>query len=438
VKAGKTEERMAASRAKLTCALIASVLAGGVLVCVPPASACTTPVFRYALDSWPAARYPTVIFHRDKLTDEQQKVVTYFKDMDENAGANLEVQVVDLGGSVERQMQELWKRQGAAELPRIVVTYPPRMPPTWAAPADTDALLPPAVWSGPVTLAAAESLVGSPARTAMTKRLLAGEAAVWVLVECGDKNADDAAAKKLADELKKLPAVLAVARQKALEEYGPAGPGMPQEEPIEMRFTLLRLSRKDKAEQVLLAMLLLSEADLAEKSQKQPVAFPIFGRGRALYALVGEGITSENIFGVCAFLTGPCACEVKEQNPGVDMLMTAQWGEAAGSFGVVQIEVPLLPSAITPAAAPQTRPAPATQSAPASQPVTRPAPKATTRPATTAPPAAPGDSTTPSTTAPAGRSALVWGLLGAAAALVAVVAVLSYILKARSAKKQTG
>ena len=46
-------------------------------------------------------------------------------------------------------------------------------------------------------------------------------------------------------------------------------------------------------------------------------------------ALVGAGITAENIKDAAAFLAGPCSCEVKRDNPGVDLLLTAEWGRAA-------------------------------------------------------------------------------------------------------------
>ena len=62
-----------------------------------------------------------------------------------------------------------------------------------------------------------------------------------------------------------------------------------------------------------------SEDDLREE-KPQPMAFPIFGRGRALYALVGKGINNDTIDAAGADLTGPCTCTIKEQNPGIDMM----------------------------------------------------------------------------------------------------------------------
>ena len=55
------------------------------------------------------------------------------------------------------------------------------------------------------------------------------------------------------------------------------------------------------------------------------MALPVFGRGRALYALVGKGINEDTIEEACKFVTGPCGCEVKRQNPGMDLLMLESW-----------------------------------------------------------------------------------------------------------------
>ena len=47
-------------------------------------------------------------------------------------------------------------------------------------------------------------------------------------------------------------------------------------------------------------------------------------RGVVLHALVGRGITPENIEDAHTFITGACSCVVKEQNPGFDLLLEPQ------------------------------------------------------------------------------------------------------------------
>jgi hypothetical protein len=41
--------------------------------------------------------------------------------------------------------------------------------------------------------------------------------------------------------------------------------------------------------------------------------------------LIGAGITAKNIHDSAEFLVGPCSCEVKELNPGFDLLLSTDW-----------------------------------------------------------------------------------------------------------------
>ncbi|MFH1719194.1 MAG: hypothetical protein ABIF19_17700, partial [Planctomycetota bacterium] len=100
---------------------------------------------------------------------------------------------------------------------------------------------------------------------------------------------------------------------------------------LSFEFSILPVSRSDPNEQMLLTMLLRSEPDLDEYADG-PVVFPVFGRGRALYALAGEGINADNIREAIGFLTGPCGCEIKMLNPGVDLLMAVNWDAAVMKF----------------------------------------------------------------------------------------------------------
>jgi hypothetical protein len=73
----------------------------------------------------------------------------------------------------------------------------------------------------------------------------------------------------------------------------------------------------------LAGMLVRCESDLADRSEA--LAFPVFGRGRALWPLVGRGINAKNVQEASEFLVGACSCQVKEQNPGFDLLLSADW-----------------------------------------------------------------------------------------------------------------
>ena len=80
--------------------------------------ACSVPVFRYALERWPADAYEVILFHRGPLTSEHQALA---RDLDPEGGegpspANLEVRRVDLNADPAAEMVEL-KKQIPADLP---------------------------------------------------------------------------------------------------------------------------------------------------------------------------------------------------------------------------------------------------------------------------------------------------------------------------------
>jgi hypothetical protein len=177
------------------------------------------------------------------------------------------------------------------------------------------------VWSGPLEGDDVEAILDSPVRKEIARLILEGEVAVWVLLESGDKQQDDEAAHLLEIQLEKMSETLRI----SLPEIGV---DQFTESDLSVSFSMLRLSRSDPHEKILAQMLLKSEWDL--KTFSKPIAFPVFGRGRALYALVGDGITETNIEMACAFLVGWCSCQVKAQNPGVDLLMSVDWDNVIG------------------------------------------------------------------------------------------------------------
>lgn len=280
------------------------------------APACSVPVFRYALERWPADPYEVIVFHRGPLHGADKAALAKLEDAVDGkpTPANLTVTAVDLDGTPAPELAKLWEAQGEVELPWMVVRYPRTL-----RRDDT-------VWATKLTAASAGTLLDSPFRTKLVKQLLKGETAVWVLLESGAKEKDDAAAELLEKQLKRMPEVLQLPE---LSKDDPAdriatGPGAPE---LKISFVLLRLSRRDPAEQALISMLLHSEEDLL-KFDGEPIAMPVFGRGRADFALVGKGIEAQNIQDGCARLVGPCTCTVKRLYPGTDLLIAADWDGA--------------------------------------------------------------------------------------------------------------
>lgn len=289
------------------------VTLAGLLLVVPTVShACSVPVFRYALEHWQADPYVAVVFHRGELSPEQRSLVDRL-DPKPEAGrsiTNVMVRTVDLDTESSEAILELWKQHETEALPLVSLQSTQKLGP------------PQTIWSGELSAETVAALITSPVRSQLRDRLIAGDSVVWVFLESGVKESDDAAFSLLEQELARLQNVIELP---AIEEQDLAELTLDPEE-LKIAFSALRVSRDDQQERLLIEMLLRVEPDLLEEPYvKQAMAFPIFGRGRALYALVGDGITAETIEDASRFLTGACQCTVKAQNPGVDLLMSVDW-----------------------------------------------------------------------------------------------------------------
>jgi len=273
--------------------------------------ACDVPVFRYALERWSADPYEGIVFHRGSLAPEDQALVDRLL-KDSSSGdfhANFIFRCVDVSAPMDKGTQKLWEAQSASKLPWILVRYSKAVQ------------IEESVWSGRLSATVVETLLDSPIRREISRRILDGACAVWVLLESGHREKDDAAADILSAQFKKM--------EKVLKLPAPSNDGVEVEENTQgdldlwIEFSMMRLSRTDPAEQMLVNMLLHSEWDLGMSLEQ--MAFPVFGRGRILYALVGDGINEENIREACSFIVGACSCQIKDLSPGTDLLMSVDW-----------------------------------------------------------------------------------------------------------------
>ena len=274
------------------------VAALGAPACAP----CDIPVFRYALERWPAAPYEFVCFHRGPVAPETETVLGTV----EKSFANAEVQRVDVSSIADKTLSELWTAQGNPALPWLVVRFPrsdARMASAWAGAPDGDAL---------------KGVLDSPARQETARRLLQGDSAVWLLIEGGEAAANDAAARLLDAELRKLEKTL-----KLPESDPEEGPQLLSEIPLRIAFSVLRLSRNDAAEKAFVSMLGRTGDEMAKA--KGPVVLPVFGRGRALWPLSGDRLNPAEIAEAAEFLAGACSCQIKDMNPGLDLLFATDW-----------------------------------------------------------------------------------------------------------------
>jgi len=281
------------------------------------ALSCEIPVFRYALERWAPDPYQVLVVHPKPLGPEQQALVDKLKQsaVDPQQPANVEVILVDLAEkSDDPTMKLLQERYASLSAPLMAVRQPHSLPD--AKP----------IWTGDLTAENIARLVDSPARRDIISRLLAGQSAVWVMLETGDAAKDDAAAATIEKELARLTEELKLPEKEVLEGDEFFKPET--KVPLKIAFSLLRLKPGDAAEEPFRAMLLNSERDLIDRAE--PIAMPVFGRGRTCFALVGKGINGRQIEENSRFITGRCSCQVKYDNPGVDLMLAADWDKLVG------------------------------------------------------------------------------------------------------------
>ena len=257
------------------------------LVAVGVASACSVPVFRYALERWPVSTYTAFVVYDRPLTPAQEQRLAAL-----SRQGNLKLLKVAKDDLTPDQ-EAIWDQR---PLPFVSIRYPDSEITAYAA------------WSGDLD-ALPEQVVDSPARRKLVNLLAEGTSVVWVVVD-----GDDATDKLLRTELARF--------QKAYK--------MPEVEPsdlrtglpLQLRFEVLPLKREGD-EALFVRQLLNISPELREA--KGPVVFPVVGRGRVLWGIHGEGLTANEIATSATYACGACSCQVKESNPGMDLLLPADW-----------------------------------------------------------------------------------------------------------------
>lgn len=260
------------------------LLASIILFMTGAASACTIPVFRYALDRWDADRFHLVLppsVARDALVAEM------LRPLRANGKANLDIET-----------------SKDPALLRAELRFSTRDQETF--------------WSGVLDQASLNQLIDSPARRKITEHILAGDSIIWVMADHGTPE-DEAQAQHLEKRLKFLEQVATLPIQNPNDPDSQLGPGPP----LKLKFTLLRFRSDDPAESAFVKMLAgpTGHIDPAQTSY----AAVVFGRGRVLGAWPLEDLNDAALEDASMFLVGRCSCRIKNENPGWDILMDVDW-----------------------------------------------------------------------------------------------------------------
>ena len=295
------------------------------------ASACQVPVFRYALERWKADKYHAVVVHQAPLTAEQNKAVQRLEKAVSpilGDGANLMLHKLNLASSP--RVDPMWKAEVSTfkpdDTPRIILYYP------------TSTKIGEPLWAGNLTVKNVEKIIDSPLRRKIESEILAGTSKVWVLIESGDESLDQSAEARLRKFLEqssretKLPEGIIPLEKAGQIRTGPDGGPIDLDDvlrsgvPLKIQFTTIAVSRKNPEEEIFIAMLLNHSRRMRAKPE-HPIAIPVFGRGRVLEGMIGSDITLKHTRGAASYLCSACSCQVKEENPGLDTLMSVKWSE---------------------------------------------------------------------------------------------------------------
>jgi hypothetical protein len=249
------------------------------------------PLYRYAYENWNPEPYPLNIYYKGYLTEKEKKVVQYLRDFDKKKVISLSV--VNLSNPKDSDTKKvwLWGKEKVKTLPRILLSYPVK------------SLISANAWSCSLKYYEAKRMMNSPKRKETAMHLQKGCATVWILLECGKEKDDENAALFLQSNLKLL---------------------NEKEEFKNHNFVIIRIGRKEKKEKFFINLLRHVKSAAVEDA---PVIIPIFGKGRALYALSGDLISAEGLKEICEYLVQPCDKKTDKtiQKPGLDLLFGCDW-----------------------------------------------------------------------------------------------------------------
>ena len=280
--------------------------------------ACPSRIYQAAFYRWQPDDYHVTVEYSGELSKAPVEAVNVLRSqsMDDPGRANVRTEFRRVDG------------KGGNEPPVMQVSYVKHVPLMEAAPADRmgAAVWTNLVWSGPFTAETTARILDSPVRQELKKRLLAGDVAVWILLESGDKEKDDRTARLAEETVKdirvnmKLPPLPAVSRFSAAPSAVAAGDK-------DIRLSLIRVSRDNPAESFLVTTIRRFLDD--PKGDREPVLTPVFGRGMILKPLAGARLNPEAIRKVTVELLGHCTCASPLPHQARYLLMKGNWEKSA-------------------------------------------------------------------------------------------------------------
>ena len=281
--------------------------------------ACNIPVFRYALERWKADTCELLVFHDGPQDAKSKLILDSLQKLTTSGGgfANAKVQEVDLR-TADANGLAIWRDLNEKD----------KKPFPYAVVRASHARGPITAWHGKLDDVAGQ-VFDSPLRKRLTERLLNGDSIVWLILKSPAEDRNEQVRKMIKTQSAELATKLVLP-----EGIGLPGSELHSEVPLFLKFTSLELDRGDLHEQFLER--LFSGFQPHAYADEQPLVIPVFGRGRALEVIPAEQLDAKLFEELTLFLCGACSCQVKESNPGFDLLLSADWNrELFGENGVL-------------------------------------------------------------------------------------------------------
>jgi hypothetical protein len=278
-------------------------------ISMSPLSACNIPVFRYALERWKPDSCRLLIFHETQLASQDASMVRsiQLESADTQGSTNYTMELVDLRNEMKGDHAFLWnsvKANAQGKMPYA----------TLQCKISQDKTL--TQWHGSLSDLSKKGLFADKTTIAITKRLLSGDAIVWVMVPGTDSAKNEATRELLRSTLPVMEKKI-----KLPEGIGLPGSELYSEVPLLVKFSMMELDVNKPDDQSLIPLFRGIRSDRPES----PLVIPVFGKARALEVVPGETLDEGLIEDLTMFLCGACSCQVKERNPGFDLMVTVNW-----------------------------------------------------------------------------------------------------------------
>jgi hypothetical protein len=281
------------------------------------ATACQVPVFRYALERWESDSYRLFVVTPKALDAAQTKLLTDFTKQSQHA--NLQLNILNTSKLTDAQLWKLPSIDTSVTSSQLAL-YPPTSHPNKSP-----------IVTLPLTRENLNITLQSPIRKKIVKHIISGSSCVWLVLYQGDLKKAQSIQAKLNTHLQKVEktihipdGIIGTEERHKITDSTDLEDVLRSSIPLKIAFTSLLIDRNDPAEKTFIATL-LANSPPAITQNGETLIIPIFGRGRQLPPMPASRLAYSSILNGCQYLCGACSCQVKEQNPGFDLLINENW-----------------------------------------------------------------------------------------------------------------